>query len=166
MVLPFFPANLNVRNAGPEETKKPAGNNPPPDSDPFDVSFLSTEIRPNLSSQASPNFYVGLHPTLTSSPCFCDSDFAAFAIERGDVTIPPSTFAEIVSDGFPVLQCRLLLPIVQNRLRCGPTLASTERRPVTALKFQRAVATIRSKKPPRWGRDDSSTQEVLGGSWC
>src|SRR5262249_33407556 len=125
-----------------------------------------------LSSQASPNFYVGLHPTLTSSPCFCDSDFAAFAIEHGDVTIPPSTFAEIVSDGFPVLQCRLLLPIVQNRLRCGPTLlsrASTERRPVTALQFQRAVATIRSKKPPRWGARrliHSSTKEVLGGSWC
>jgi hypothetical protein len=65
-----FSAELVLDSSGdPQEAKNLAGKNPPPDSDPYNVSNSFTELCTNLSSQAPPDFYVGLR--LTQSPaCF------------------------------------------------------------------------------------------------
>jgi hypothetical protein len=46
VVLPFFsPLSCFSGIAGPEETKNPAGESPPPDSDPFDDTQLWRKLR-------------------------------------------------------------------------------------------------------------------------
>ena len=74
--LPFlFARSVDSAVAGLEEAKNLAGKGSPPDSDPLSVrSFYRT--RPDLSSQARPNVYIGYRLAIgyrLRDGCFNDS---------------------------------------------------------------------------------------------
>jgi hypothetical protein len=119
MVLPSFsfPAALTQLVAGPDEAKNHSGKKcPPPGSDPFnDAEFgkisparqEKTAVVPNrrFKVQKRSQLFIRVHnETLpVVAVCVSNEDRSPVGINRRDTAPTPTSFAQIVSDDFPVL---------------------------------------------------------------